>query len=59
MVAAVGNSGSKFSSIIPAGMKDNEIVINEWLAEDLGAEQGDSIELTYFVAGAMRKLTER
>ena len=59
MVAAVGNSGSKFSSIIPAGMKDNEIVINEWLAEDLEAKQGDSIELTYFVAGAMRKLTER
>ena len=59
VVAAVGNVGSKFSNIIPAGMKNNEIVINKWLAKDLGAKRGESIELTFFVAGPMRKLIER
>ncbi|HQG48674.1 MAG TPA: hypothetical protein PK373_06255, partial [Sedimentisphaerales bacterium] len=40
MVAAVGAG-----NWIPAGMRDDEIVVNQWLAEDLGAQVGDSVDL--------------
>jgi ABC-type lipoprotein release transport system permease subunit len=43
-------------SFITADMPDDEILINQWLAEDLGAKTGDSTELTYSVVGPMRKL---
>ncbi len=45
-------------SFIPDDMRDDEILINQWLADDLGAKTGDSIELTYSVVGPMRKLQE-
>jgi len=47
------------NSLIPPDMQDNEILINEWLADDLEAEAGDSIELAYYVVGPMRKLIEK
>jgi len=40
-------------------MQDDEIVVNQWLADDLSAKEGDSVELTYFVVGLMRKLEEQ
>jgi ABC-type lipoprotein release transport system permease subunit len=46
-------------SLIPSDMKDDEILINQWLADDLEAEEGDSIELAYYVVGPMRKLVEK
>jgi putative ABC transport system permease protein len=45
-------------SIVPPGMTDDEIVINQWLAGDLSANQGDQIRLTYYVLGPMRDLIE-
>ncbi len=36
----------------------NEIIINNWLADDLGVKTGDSIQLKYFKMGILRKLTE-
>jgi len=36
-----------------------EILINTWLAEDLDTKPGDTIELTYFVIGPLRKLVEK
>lgn len=44
---------------VPSGLRDNEIVINEWLAENLGAKVGDELTVSYFVVGAMRRLEER
>jgi putative ABC transport system permease protein len=41
-------------SPIATGMSDDEILINQWLADDLGAKVGDSIELVYFVVGSAR-----
>ncbi len=35
-----------------------DIVINSWMADDLDASVGDSIEIVYFVIGPLRKLTE-
>jgi ABC-type antimicrobial peptide transport system permease subunit len=43
---------------LPPGMRDDEIVINEWLANDLKATVGDSLRLTYYVVGTMRRLRE-
>ena len=40
-------------------LKDNEIAITDWLAEDLGVKKGDLLTLTYFVSGDARKLTEQ
>jgi putative ABC transport system permease protein len=45
--------------IVPAYMKDDEIIVNEWLAEDLGAGVGDLIGLFYYVPGPGRILDER
>jgi putative ABC transport system permease protein len=43
----------------PANMRPDEIVINQWLADDLGAKIGDSIDITYYVLGLRRQLLER
>jgi len=65
IVTAIGNpldtsgNNSGLTSLIPDDMNDEEILINRWLANDLQAKPGDTIELTYFVVGAMRKLEER
>jgi len=45
--------------VVPTGMKDDEIIINEWLAGDLGAKTGDQIRLTYYTLGPMRELIEK
>jgi len=48
-----------FENIMPADMRDDEIVINQWLADDLDAKKGDTLTLTYFTIGPMRKLIEQ
>jgi len=57
MVTAIGKSGDSKNSIT-IDIQDDEIIINQWLADDLGAKVGDSLELTYFVVSPMRKLDE-
>jgi len=42
----------------PTGMHDDEIVINQWLAEDLHAGPGDLVELSYFLPESGTKLAE-
>jgi putative ABC transport system permease protein len=39
-------------------LSEHEIIISDWLAADLAVKRGDSIQLRYFIMGAMRKLTE-
>lgn len=56
-----GNHATPYSfvSTVPAGwLFPNEIIINEWLADDLSAAVGDSITLKYFVMGPLRELSE-
>ena len=53
-----------FVSAVPDGFSgipvgENEIAINQWLADDLGAEKGDTLSLKYFVIGPLRKLDEK
>ena len=40
------------------GLAGTDMVINEWMAEDLSATVGDSMEIAYFVIGPLRKLKE-
>jgi len=60
-----GNKSTPYSFVsapgallIPSGMKDDEIVINSWLARDLNAGVGDQIQMTYYVLGLRRDLQE-
>ncbi len=48
-----------FISSVSDGIADNEIIVNEWLAENLNAKVGDTIRIKYFKTGALRILTER
>ena len=43
---------------VPADLKPDEMVINQWLADDLGAKAGDTIKVTYFEVGLGRDLHE-
>jgi hypothetical protein len=56
MVAALDAPSSGF---LPAELADDEIVITQWLADDLGVKHNDSIALTYFVMGERRQLIEK
>ena len=58
MVTAMSKS-SGGDSIIPADMGNEEIIINEWLADDLNVKEGDVIEADYFVVSNRRKLEEQ
>ncbi len=40
----------------PPGMR--EIIVNDWLATDLGVAPGDSVMLRYFLVGPMRSLRD-
>ncbi|MHC4635054.1 MAG: ABC transporter permease, partial [Planctomycetota bacterium] len=56
-VTAIGQSSCE-EGVMPADMADDEIVINQWLANDLGAKEGEAIEMSYYTLGPMRKLRE-
>ena len=53
MVTAAG------APLTDADLKDDEIELNTWAAEDLGVKPGEKIELEYFVAGLLRKLESK
>lgn len=61
-----GDRGTPYSMItaadgdyVPAGMRDDEILINEWLAKDLQAKPGDQIQVSYYAVDSASRLTER
>ena len=41
-----------------APLSDNEIVINEWLAEDLQAKVGDTVKMKYHLVGSRGEIPE-
>jgi ABC-type antimicrobial peptide transport system permease subunit len=45
--------------LIQESLRDDEIVLNAWAADDLGATPGSNIEIEYFVLGQQRKLETR
>lgn len=58
MVTAMSRSDGG-NSLVPSGMADDEIIINQWLADDLDVGKGDLVEVDYFVVSSGRKLVER
>ena len=56
MVSAVTPGAADF---LPTDLKEDEIVINEWLSEDLSAGAGDELSLDYFTVEAGSKLVEK
>jgi ABC-type antimicrobial peptide transport system permease subunit len=52
MVTAAG------SPFTPPDMKDDEIILNQWLADDLHAAPGEAVELSYFLPESGAKLLE-
>jgi len=53
MVTAAG------AAYVPADMHDDEIMVNEWLADDLQVKPGDRVDLLYYVVDAGSRLAER
>lgn len=43
---------------VPEDLKENEIILNEWLAADLNAKPGDQVDMTYYEVGLGRELKE-
>lgn len=43
---------------LPANLQEDEIVLNQWTADDLGVQPGDEITVSYYLFGPMRKLQE-
>jgi ABC-type lipoprotein release transport system permease subunit len=44
--------------LLPVELRDDEILINQWLADDLGAKRGSEIELVWFVPDQAAQLVE-
>ncbi|MEX0741782.1 MAG: FtsX-like permease family protein, partial [Phycisphaeraceae bacterium] len=44
---------------LPPGTRDDEIAINQWLADDLQADVGDAITLRYYLLGEARQLEQQ
>ncbi|MDZ7604186.1 MAG: FtsX-like permease family protein [Cyclobacteriaceae bacterium] len=40
-------------------LTENEILINRWLADDLNAQPGDTLDLFYYSIGPLRELSEQ
>ncbi len=57
MVTAAERKGP-FNNIFPEEMKDDEVVINEWLADDLEVKSGDLITLKYYRPDGWQRLFE-
>lgn len=45
--------------LVPADLATNEIIINQWLAEDLSAAPGADVQLRYYAIGGGQRLDER
>ncbi len=53
MITAMG------SPVVPVDMRDDEIILNNWLADDLQAKAGDEISIRYYLLDAGRALLQR
>jgi putative ABC transport system permease protein len=46
------------STLSDSELTADEMVVNRWLADDIGVKVGDSVRMTYFEVGPLRELTE-
>jgi len=45
--------------LVPPDLRDDEILVNQWLADDLQVKPGDAVELSYYVVDSGSRLVER
>ncbi len=50
---------SFISTLADSIVSRDEIIINEWLSDDLSAQTGDTLQITYFTIGPLRQLEEK
>ena len=62
----VGTNSAPYSMVTAAGapiapdnLRENEVIINQWLADDLKSKPGDKLQMTYYAVGLGRQLEER
>ena len=53
-----------FVSALPSSLykdivRGNDIIINQWLAEDLSVDMGDTLEMTWYAPDSLNKLAEK
>jgi putative ABC transport system permease protein len=54
-----GTTPYSFVSTLPSQLlMPNQVIINEWLANDLSASAGDTVQISYFVVGPLRELKD-
>jgi len=59
IASGTGAAPYSFVSTLPSPLlKPGEMIINGWLADDLQANIGDTLHLSYFVVGPLRELTD-
>ena len=46
------------ATFVPDDLKDDEIALSSWEAEDLAAQPGDTVRISYYVLGKNNRLTE-
>ena len=51
-VTAITPTAESTLSPVPAGMKDDEILVNRWLADQLSVKTGDAVKVAYSVPAA-------
>jgi ABC-type lipoprotein release transport system permease subunit len=59
IVAGMDANAAGAPSPIPPGMAADEIVLNQWLADDVNAKPGDSVDLAYMVPRTLRTFATR
>ncbi len=61
MVSAIGRLDRARLDLppLPPDLAGDQVVINQWLADDLGAKPGDRLTMSYYIVGPMRRLVER
>ena len=62
----VGDRSTPYSMVtaadgpfVPADMRDDEILVNQWLADDLQVKPGDAVALSYYLVDSGSRLVER
>lgn len=58
-ITAITPSTGPSASLVPADMKDNEIMVNRWLADQLELKTGQSLKISYFELLPSNHLQER
>jgi len=58
-VAAISPSTNRSLGVVPADMKDDEIILNQWLADSLQARTGTTVKLSYYELLPSNKFIEK